>query len=323
LDLSGSLQGAGGVGGLLSVREYVSRAGVYQFSYDANGNVSEVIRADGVIAAHYEYGAFGETVLETGSYRQQNPFKFSTKPSYDGLQGLYYYGFRYYNPSIGRWLTHDPFAEGGGINLYVFCSNSGVDNIDVLGMFFGPDAQEYLRAQALADHARRQFQTQQYKISLPSLSISLALSELTITGCGQTPIPGLSVCLKGKISLTAKYCCGSDQKQKTLVTASGSFGVGGRVGSSGFSVTPGKAVKVDVGSDPCPSNPSGPEYSGTIEIMANAYFVSGGGSCTYSKSGWSCGGEVSVAKGYESRPSSLSYGIDAYGLVNVSGEYLQ
>jgi RHS repeat-associated protein len=134
LDLSGSLQEAGGVGGLLSVREYVSRAGVYQFSYDANGNVSEVIRADGVIAAHYEYGAFGETVLERGSYRQQNPFKFSTKPAYDGLQGLYYYGFRYYNPSTGRWPNRDPVDEQGGLNIYAFVGNSPLTEVDVLGL---------------------------------------------------------------------------------------------------------------------------------------------------------------------------------------------
>jgi hypothetical protein len=32
-----------------------------------------------------------------------------------------------------RWLTEDPIAEDGGLNLYGFCGNNGVHNIDFLG----------------------------------------------------------------------------------------------------------------------------------------------------------------------------------------------
>jgi hypothetical protein len=39
--------------------------------------------------------------------------------------GVRYYGFRYYNPSTGRWLNRDPIAEAGGLNLWFFRFSSG------------------------------------------------------------------------------------------------------------------------------------------------------------------------------------------------------
>ena len=46
---------------------------------------------------------------------------------------VYYYGHRYYNPAMGRWLSRDPIAEDGGLNLYGFCGNDPVNRYDVLG----------------------------------------------------------------------------------------------------------------------------------------------------------------------------------------------
>ena len=45
-----------------------------------------------------------------------NPFRFSTK-YLDTESGLIYYGFRYYSPSLGRFLNRDPLGEEGGPNL--------------------------------------------------------------------------------------------------------------------------------------------------------------------------------------------------------------
>jgi RHS repeat-associated protein len=47
--------------------------------------------------------------------------------------GLYYYGYRYYDPVTGRWPSRDPIGEGGGLNLYGFVGNMGVQFVDVLG----------------------------------------------------------------------------------------------------------------------------------------------------------------------------------------------
>jgi len=48
--------------------------------------------------------------------------------------GLSYYGYRYYDPVTGRWPSRDPIDERGGINLYGFVGNSGVNYVDRLGL---------------------------------------------------------------------------------------------------------------------------------------------------------------------------------------------
>jgi RHS repeat-associated protein len=131
-DLSGTLEGAGGVGGLLSTRD-TQLATSYVFTYDANGNVSELIESSGTVAAHYEYDPFGNVVVATGAYAAANPWRFSTKPV-DAETGYCYYGYRYYNPLIGRWLNRDPIDEEGGINLLVFVENNPVSLIDPNGL---------------------------------------------------------------------------------------------------------------------------------------------------------------------------------------------
>jgi RHS repeat-associated protein len=111
LDLSGSLQGAGGVGGLL----VATGSGINPqfYCYDGNGNVLVLLRAtDGKETARYEYGPFGETLLATGIRSGDNPFRFSTKFC-DTETGQLYYGYRFYNGSVGRWLSRDPLYEEG------------------------------------------------------------------------------------------------------------------------------------------------------------------------------------------------------------------
>jgi RHS repeat-associated protein len=45
-----------------------------------------------------------------------------------------YYGYRYYDPTTGRWPSRDPITEKGGVNLYVFVKNTAVNNSDFLGL---------------------------------------------------------------------------------------------------------------------------------------------------------------------------------------------
>jgi hypothetical protein len=43
------------------------------------------------------------------------------------------YGYRYYHPQTGRWINRDPIEEEGGLNLYGFVGNDGVNQWDILG----------------------------------------------------------------------------------------------------------------------------------------------------------------------------------------------
>jgi RHS repeat-associated protein len=145
MDLSGSMQGAGGVGGLLAVKEGTF---TYYPTYDGNGNVSEYLGSSNAVQAHYEYDAFGNITVATGIKKDDFLHRFSTKPL-DSETGLYYYGYRYYDPVTGRWSSRDPIAENGGVNLYGFVGNSGVSKVDILGLA-GAAETELLAALAFA-----------------------------------------------------------------------------------------------------------------------------------------------------------------------------
>ena len=131
LDLSGTLQGAGGVGGLIANKP---AAGAARFAaYDGNGNVVALIDGgSGQTDTHYEYGPFGETLRATGAMANANPFRFSTKYT-DGETDLLYNGHRYYNASTGRWPNRDSIEENGGGNLYSFVGNDPVRFFDLFG----------------------------------------------------------------------------------------------------------------------------------------------------------------------------------------------
>jgi RHS repeat-associated protein len=83
--------------------------------------------------AHHNYGPFGEVIRATGPMAKLNPFRFSTKYQDDETDFLYY-GYRYYNPSIGRWPNRDPKGETGGENLYGFVANAAPHYFDLLGL---------------------------------------------------------------------------------------------------------------------------------------------------------------------------------------------
>jgi RHS repeat-associated protein len=132
-DLSGTMQGAGGVGGLLMVRQVVTPAMTHYVAYDGNGNVTGLVNAStGDYSALYEYDPFGQTIRITGTMAKNNPFRFSTKYT-DDATDMVYYGYRYYNPSTGRWLSRDPIEERGGPNLYGFVYNNPAAYVDGLG----------------------------------------------------------------------------------------------------------------------------------------------------------------------------------------------
>ncbi|MEI7900704.1 MAG: RHS repeat-associated core domain-containing protein [bacterium] len=130
LDLSGTLQGAGGVGGLLAV----NRDGTACFPvYDANGNVTAYADSTGSSVAAFSYDAFGNTLSATCP-DFSFPYRFSTK-YLDAETGMYDYGYRSYSPELGRWLNRDPIGEKGGLNLYGCAENDLLNKYDVLGLF--------------------------------------------------------------------------------------------------------------------------------------------------------------------------------------------
>jgi RHS repeat-associated protein len=148
-----TLQGAGGVGGLLSVVETDAdlSTNAYYATADANGNITDYVTETGTVAARFAYDAFGRVISESiaqGLEPKAFTHRFSSKYQ-DVETGLNYYGFRYYDPEMGRWLNRDPIGERGGLNLYGFVGNKSIIKYDILGLEECPCTPEEQMADAL------------------------------------------------------------------------------------------------------------------------------------------------------------------------------
>ena len=131
LDLPQSVQGAGGIGGLLM---QATGTATRLYTYEANGNVGQLVDGTtGAVVAHYEYDPFGTTLTAGGTAAAANPFRFSTKYT-DDETTLIYYGYRFYSPTLGRWLTRDPIGEEDVPNVYLFARNASVNYFDLHGL---------------------------------------------------------------------------------------------------------------------------------------------------------------------------------------------
>ena len=115
-DLSGSLEGAGGIGGLLSrtAQSYVDAplAGDAFYHSDGNGNVTMLINSSQSVVAKYLYDAFGNVLSASGLLANANLYRFSSKEAHLN-SGLVYYLYRYYDPNLQRWPNKDPRQELG------------------------------------------------------------------------------------------------------------------------------------------------------------------------------------------------------------------
>jgi insecticidal toxin complex protein TccC len=82
-----------------------------------------------------EYYPFGGTAVWSGKTVSETQYKFVR---YSGQErdatGLYYYGFRYYAPWLGRWLNPDPAGTIDGLNVYAMVANNPISSSDTNGL---------------------------------------------------------------------------------------------------------------------------------------------------------------------------------------------
>lgn len=74
-----------------------------------------------------------------GNHPLPDPENQPKSPEARGLGAcVAYYGYRYYDPLSGRWPSRDSIQEVGGVNLYGFVGNTGIDKSDYLGREANP-----------------------------------------------------------------------------------------------------------------------------------------------------------------------------------------
>ena len=112
----------------------MTRSGsTYYMTYDQVGTLRLVADAYGNVVKRIDYDSFGNVILDTEP-SFEIPFGFAGG-LYDRDTGLVRFGYRDYDPDIGRWTAKDPiFFAGGDTDLYGYCLNDPVNLIDVMGL---------------------------------------------------------------------------------------------------------------------------------------------------------------------------------------------
>jgi len=108
---------------------------------DHLGGVNVITNDSGLLAQIIEYDPWGKISRQEGSGESLRRF---TGKILDPESGLYYYGGRYYDPELGRFISPDPFVsepdDPQNLNRYSYVLNNPVNAIDPDGYNHQPKA---------------------------------------------------------------------------------------------------------------------------------------------------------------------------------------
>jgi len=106
----------------------------YYLTYDQVGSLRVVADSSGNVIKRVDYDSFGNIISDTNPLFTV-PFGFAGG-LHDRDTGLIRFGFRDYDPDVGRWTAKDPILfTGGDTDLYGYCLNDPVNSIDPKGQF--------------------------------------------------------------------------------------------------------------------------------------------------------------------------------------------
>ena len=111
----------------------------YYYIKNLQGDIIKIVGEDGTVYGEYSYDAWGNCTIVTdkSGIATLNPFRYRGY-YYDAETGLYYLQSRYYDPTIGRFISPDSVdyldpESINGLNLYIYCLNNPVMYIDQFG----------------------------------------------------------------------------------------------------------------------------------------------------------------------------------------------
>lgn len=164
----------------------------------------------------YRYDAFGNETPDLAP--STNPWRFSSK-RVDPESGLVYFGRRYYDPTLGRWLTHDPLGLKAGPNLYAYVHNNPLTLFDLYGLEplradVGPGLHGHpadLHNQGFREHYESQGFTFHY-----GKQDDKAFQRVISISYGTKKFPGVSVMLVNGLNMSFKRCLDMTQYVSNL-----------------------------------------------------------------------------------------------------------
>jgi len=108
---------------------------LYSYHFDATGHTVAMTDINKNIVNKYAYSPFGTIGDQEEAVAQ--PFKFVGQFGVmTESNGWYYMRARYYDPSVGRFISEDPIGfDGGDVNLYGYVLNNPVHFVDPLGLW--------------------------------------------------------------------------------------------------------------------------------------------------------------------------------------------
>jgi RHS repeat-associated protein len=106
--------------------------GTYYLAYDQVGSLRIVADASGNVIKRIEYDSFGNIITDTAP-AVEVPFGFAGG-LHDRDTGLVRFGYRDFDPDVGRWTAKDPIGfAGGDTDLYGYCLGDPINYIDLTG----------------------------------------------------------------------------------------------------------------------------------------------------------------------------------------------
>ncbi|MFI0459949.1 MAG: RHS repeat-associated core domain-containing protein, partial [Candidatus Thiodiazotropha endolucinida] len=109
---------------------------IYYLHTDHLGAVVKATDGTQALVWDAERKPFGERSVTTAQIEM--PLGFPGQ-YFDEETGNYYNYFRDYDPKTGRYLQSDPIGLWGGVNTYGYANSNSLTNIDLKGLFWGPN----------------------------------------------------------------------------------------------------------------------------------------------------------------------------------------
>ncbi|MFH0803339.1 MAG: RHS repeat-associated core domain-containing protein [bacterium] len=130
----------GSMAGPLALKQEVGGGTVFHYPLtDGLGSVIMLTDENANVTDAYAFDAFGNTLSlqEPPQNTTYNPYRYTGQQS-ESASGLVYLRNRYYDPSIGRFLSQDPIGFSGGMNMYAYCGNNPGNLVDPGGTMYLP-----------------------------------------------------------------------------------------------------------------------------------------------------------------------------------------